>query len=459
MNILAQEREEAPSNREHVRRLFVIAYPVMLSHLGHMAVGVADSVMVGQLGAVPLAAVSLANSVFVLALMFGIGISYGLTPLVAAADGKGHTARIARLLKHSFLINVLFGVLLFGAVVAVIPFLYLLDQPPAVVELATPYLWVIGGSMLPFMLFQVFKQLIEGLGHTRQAMVITLLANAVNVVLNYVLIFGKLGFPELGLVGAGWATLVSRIGMAALMVLFFYRSKIFAAYHRTAKGFKKKIFRKLLSLGVPMGFQYVFEVGAFSGAAIMVGWIGANALAAHQIALNLAAISYMVAAGFSAAATVRVGNQLGKGYITSMRRAGFISFGLVMLMMLCFALTFIAGQYFFPSLYIDNDEVIEIAASLLVIAAFFQLSDGIQVVGLGTLRALEDVKVPTFITLVAYWGIGIPAGYLLAFPLGQGVQGVWWGLLAGLTVAAIFLSVRFNTLSKKLLKETVYQKE
>lgn len=448
MNSVAEKDLKVPGNKEHVRRLFIIAYPVMLSHLGHIAVGVADSMMVGQLGAIPLAAVSLANSIFVLALMFGIGVSYGITPLVAAADGKGHVKRIARLLKHSLLINMIFGVLLFGLLIVVIPFLYQLNQPEEVVEKATPYLWVIGASMIPFMFFQGYKQLIEGLGHTRQAMVITLLANGLNVGLNYLLIFGKLGFPEMGLVGAGWATLFSRVVMAAIMAAYFYKSTRFVHYRQAVEGYKKKIFRKLMSLGVPMGFQYVFEVGAFSGAAIMVGWIGANALAAHQIAINLASISYMVASGFAAAATVRVGNQLGRGYLESMRRAGFISFGLVVLMMIGFAATFIAGQHFFPSLYIDNQEVIEMAGTLLVIAAFFQLSDGIQVVGLGTLRALEDVKIPTLITLVAYWVIGIPGGYLLAFHAGLGVQGIWWGLLSGLTVAAVLLLWRFSRLSR-----------
>lgn len=449
MSVVVEKEVKEPGYKEHVRRLFVIAYPVMLSHLGHIAVGVADSMMVGQLGAIPLAAVSLANSIFVLALMFGIGVSYGLTPLVASADGRGKVSRIARLLKHSLLINVAFGLLLFGVLIAVIPFLYQLNQPAEVVARATPYLWVVGSSMLPFMFFQGYKQLIEGLGHTRQAMVITLLANGLNVALNWVFIFGKLGFPEMGLVGAGWATLISRIVMAVMMALYFYKSERFVQYRRSVEGYKKKVFRKLLNLGVPMGFQYIFEVGAFSGAAIMVGWIGANALAAHQIAINLASISYMVASGFAAAATVRVGNQLGRGQLTGMRDAGFISFGLVVLMMLGFAAVFIAGQHFFPSLYIDNEQVIQMAGTLLVIAAFFQISDGIQVVGLGTLRALEDVKVPTLITLVAYWVIGIPGGYLLAFHAGLGVQGVWWGLLAGLTVAAVLLSWRFWRLSHR----------
>ncbi len=448
--VVGKEAERRPSYKEHLSRLFIIAYPVMLSHLGHIAVGVADSMMVGRLGAVPLAAVSLANSVFVLALMFGIGVSYGATPLVAAADGKGQSDKIARLLKHSLLIDVLFGVGLFALLIATIPFLYMLDQPEAVVDMASPYLWVVGASLLPFMYFQGYKQLMEGLGRTREAMVITLLANVVNVILNYALIFGELGFPELGLLGAGWATLFSRVFMALVMVLYFNKSRIFEAYRTTTKGFKKKIFRKLMSMGVPMGFQYVFEVGAFSGAAIMIGWIGANALAAHQIAINLASISYMVASGFAAAATVRVGNQLGQRNFSTMRTAGFLSFGIVMLMMVCFALSFLAGKRFFPSLYIDNPEVIEIASSLIIIAAFFQLSDGVQVVGLGTLRALEDVKIPTLITLVAYWVIGLPGGYLFAFYGGFGVQGVWWGLSIGLFVAAVLLSVRFNYLSKKI---------
>lgn len=443
-----EKAERRSAYKEHVRRLFVIAYPVMLSHLGHIAVGVADSMMVGQLGAVPLAAVSLANSVFVLALMFGIGISLGITPLVASADGKGQTSRIARMLKHSMLINMVCGALLFVGLMGAIPFLHMLGQPEDVVTAASPYLWVVGASMLPFMYFQGYKQLIEGLGHTRQAMVITLLANFVNVGLNYILIFGKLGFPAMGLLGAGWATLVSRIFMAAMMALYFYKSPLFVAYRQKAKGFKKKILQKLLSMGVPMGFQFVFEVGAFSGAAIMVGWIGANALAAHQIAINLASVSYMIASGFAAAATVRVGNQLGRRNMKGMREAGITSFALVILLMVFFAISFVAGRHFFPSLYIDNQEVINMAASLLLIAALFQLSDGIQVVGLGTLRALEDVKIPMFITLIAYWVIGIPGGYVLAFYFNLGVQGVWWGLLIGLTVSAVFISIRFQRLSR-----------
>lgn len=208
---------------------------------------------------------------------------------------------------------------------------------------------------------------------------------------------------------------------------------------------------KMVNIGLPTGFQFVFETGAFSAAAIMMGWIGVNALAAHQIAINLASISYMMASGLSSAAMVRVGNQLGKNDIVSLREIGFTSFTMVTVFMLFFALLLVALRNYLPMLYIDDASVINMTASLLIIAGLFQLSDGIQVVGLGALRGMGDVRIPTVITLVAYWVVGLPLGYLLAFPLGFGEKGIWYGLLVGLTSAGLLLVSRFHGLSKKLL--------
>lgn len=441
--------------RRQARRLLQIAFPVMLSYLGHVLVGTADSMMVGQLGKVPLAAVSLGNSLVVLPLMFGLGLSYGLTPLVAAADGRGNKQRIANLLQHSLLVNMLAGLLLAGLTVLVLPFLDKMDQPPAVVAIAGPYLAIVAGSLIPLMVFQAFKQFAEGLGFTRQAMYISLGANVVNVFFNWILIYGKWGFPAMGLEGAGWATLISRIMMLGAMAWYCARSPQFHPYrvYFALRRFKRKISIKLVKLGVPMGMQFIFEVGAFSGAVIMAGWISDTAQAAHQIAINLAAMSYMIASGLSAAATVQVGNLLGRKDVGGLRTAAITAAVLVLLLQTLFALIFLLGRNFLPTLYIDNENVIEIAAGLLIIAAFFQLSDGLQVVGLGALRGMEDVRIPTWITLFAYWIMALPLGYVLGFTFGMGISGIWWGLLTGLSIAALLLATRFWWLSGKVLRQ------
>jgi MATE family multidrug resistance protein len=309
--------------------------------------------------------------------------------------------------------------------------------------------------MFPFMIFQTFKQFAEGLSQTKQAMYVTIFCNLVNVFLNWVLIYGKLGAPELGLNGAGIATLISRVLMPIMMGWYVIRSKRYRIFNLQF-GIKKLRFfmvNRILKIGVPTGFQYIFEVSAFSAAAIMMGWIGVNALAGHQIAINLASISYMMAAGLSTAGMIRVSNQIGKGNQKSMREAGMVVFGMVLAFMFTSAVLFVVFRYTLPTFYIDNTEVIQISASLLVIAGLFQLSDGVQVVGLGVLRGMEDVKFPTIITLIAYWVLGLPLGYYLAFELEMGAQGIWYGLLIGLSITAVVLFFRFNALSKKPVGE------
>lgn len=439
--------------KEHFKRNFYLAYPVMLSQLGNVMVGVADSIMVGRLGTTPLAAASLGNSIFSVAMMFGIGISYAITPLVALSDGKKTTAQAGDFFKHGLYIDVTVGVLLFLLVTVGSLGLYNIDQPLDVVALAIPYLGIISFSLIPFMFFQTYKQFAEGLSQTKQAMYIIVLSNLLNIGLNYLLIYGKLGFPALGLNGAGWATLISRIVMALAIAHYIHHSKRYSVYFEKLQWrlVKKAIFIRMLKIGFPSGLQFIFEVGAFSFAAIMVGWLGAKSLAAHQIALSLASVSYMMATGISAAATVRVGNQLGKSDFLTMRTAGFTNFSMVLMFMSITCVIFLWGNTFLPSLFIKETAVIETAATLVVIAGFFQLSDGVQVVGLGALRGMGDVKIPTIITLVAYWVIGLPLGYILSFKFGWGVQGVWYGLLIGLTVTAILMLYRFHYISKQLM--------
>jgi MATE family multidrug resistance protein len=285
-------------------------------------------------------------------------------------------------------------------------------------------------------------------------MVITLIANLVNAFTNWVLIYGNLGFPALGLDGAGWATFASRVFMAIALLAFVMRNKFFKQYDVSFhfKSINFVVIKRILSIGLPSGFQYFFEVGAFSTAVIMVGWLGTTQLAAHQIAINLASISFMAVLGISAAGSIRVGNAVGKQDISETRKAGFTAIISGALIMAFSGTIFIIFRNYLPTLYVDDKSVITIASSLLIIAALFQLSDGTQAVGIGILRGLTDVKIPTAITFIAYWLVGLPVGYLLGFTLELGVQGVWYGLLFGLTTSGILLTLRFNAKSKQLVK-------
>lgn len=439
----------AANFKSHFKQNFFLAYPVVLSQLGHILVSVCDSIMVGRTGTLPLASASLGNSIFTIFMVMGMGVSLGITPLIAAADGRKNRRRISLLLINGVLVCTLVGVLLFLMGFSFSPFLYYLNQPSQVVRLAIPYLNILFFSLIPLMIFQGFRQFAEGLSLTRQSMYISVLANIVNFGLNYLLIFGNLGFPELGLNGAAIATLISRIMMAIMMGMYVWQAPRFAAYrhktHRKIISFKHMW--RINQLGLPIAVQMIFEMSAFSFSAIMIGWLGASQLAAHQIAINIAAVTYMMANGIATATTIRVSNELGRGRYQQMREAGLSSMIMALLFMAVMAVLFVLGKNLIPSWYVNDAHVIQMAGGLLIIAAIFQLSDGLQVVGLGALRGLEDVKIPGAISLLAYWVVGLPTGYLLCFKFNFGVNGIWLGLLAGLTIAAVLLFFRFKNLS------------
>ncbi|MDR9397483.1 MATE family efflux transporter [Salibacter sp.] len=438
----------------HRIKTWRLAYPVMLSQFGQIMVATADSIMVGRVGTIPLAASTLANSIFLIVFVFGIGISYAVSPLVANADGEKNTKRISSLLKHAVYINAALGLVLTGIVLIFNFNLHWFDQDIRVEKSALSYMFIINMSLLPTMLFFAFKQFAEGLSSTKPAMIITLVTNALNILLNYLLIYGKFGLPAMGLDGAGYATLIARFLMMGGIAWLVIANNPFRKYWKAIKW--KRIqwdtFNRILKIGVPSGMQMVFEVGAFAGAAVMAGWISPQAQAAHNIAINLASISYMVATGLAAATTVRVGNQLGRRDIQSLRTAGFTGIKMVIWIMLIAGVLLFAGKDLLPKLYVTDETVIQIASSLLIVAVVFQLSDGIQVIGLGALRGLEDVKIPTFITLIAYWVFGLPVGYLAGIIGPFGVDGIWYGLASGLTVSAILLIWRFDRVTKKLKK-------
>ena len=430
-----------------------IAYPIMLGQLGHILVALADNLMVGQLGAAQLAAVSLGNSLVFIALSIGVGFSFAITPLVAEADGKGDVEKGRLHFHHGVIMCTINGVLLFITLLVAKPLLYMLDQPPEVVALAIPYLEIVALSMIPLMIFQGYKQFADGLSQTKYAMYATIVANVVNVVFNYVLIYGIWVFPRLEVEGAAWGTLISRFFMVGLLIFMLSRKRIFKPYFHW--GGKEHIqlaeFKTLFKLGFPTALQMLFEVGVFTAAIFLSGILGTNAQAANQIALNLASMTFMIAVGLGVTATIRVGNQKGKGDFPNLRRIAFSIFILCFLIEGVFAIGFILLKDWLPPFYIDNPEVIFLAAQLLIVAALFQLSDGVQVTILGALRGLQDVNIPTVICFIAYWLIGFPVMWYLGKNEQMGVQGVWVGLLAGLTASAMMLYFRFNYLSKKLI--------
>ncbi len=439
-----------------------LASPVMLGLLGHTLVGLVDNIMVGQLGTAELAAVSLGNSFVFIAMSLGIGFSTAITPLIAEADAAEEFEKGKSFFKHGLLLCTILGIALFAMVVLAKPLLYAMHQPEAVVALALPYLNLAAFSLIPLVIFQGFKQFSDGLALTKFPMYATLVANGINVALNYLLIFGAFGFPKLGIVGAAYGTIVSRIVMVGCLCFLLARhekSKVYMAQFRTFC-LQRLAIKRLLSLGLPSAMQMFFEVAIFTAAVWLSGLLGKNPQAANQIALNLGSMTFMIAMGLGVTAMIRVGNQIGLKRYAELRRIAFSIFLLGLILAVGFAILFLVLHQQLPKIYLDysdvtngedNQEVLVIASKLLLVAAIFQISDSIQVVVLGALRGLQDVKIPMVLVFIAYWIIGFPMSWYLGKATMYGSVGIWIGLLAGLTAAAVLLYLRFNYLTKKLL--------
>lgn len=439
-----------------------LAAPVMLGMLGHTFVSFVDNIMVGQMGTAELAAVSLGNSFMFIAMSIGIGFSTAITPLVAEADSANDFDKGKSAFKHGLFLCTVLGILLFLLVFFAKPLMYLMKQPIEVVELAIPYLDLVAFSLIPLIIFQGFKQFSDGLSLTKYPMYATILANLINVGLNYLLIFGKFGFPEMGIIGAAYGTLVSRI----IMVIYLWwllkgRAKS-KDYVTNIKFFvlDKLMLKKIIGLGTPSAMQMFFEVAIFTAAIWLSGLLGKNPQAANQVALNLSSMTFMVAMGLSVASMIRVGNQKGLHQYLELRRIAVSLFLMGFIFAVIFASLFLIFNQFLPRLYVDFDdvvnfkdnmEVVTIASQLLIAAAVFQISDSLQVVVLGALRGLQDVKIPTIITFISYWLIGFPISWYFGKENAYGSFGIWLGLLAGLTSAAILLFIRFNYLTKRLI--------
>ncbi len=424
-----------------------LAYPVMVGQLGQILVSVADSIMVGKfLGTIPLAAISLAVSILIIPMVFAIGVAFGLTPLIAGADGKDDPAEAVKYFKNGLVLNSILGLLVYGVLAIFAQFAHLLGQDERVVSEAMPYLHIVGFSIVPMMAFFAFKQFAEGLSDTKAGMRVSLVANLLNILLNYPLITGWGPFPELGLAGAAVSTLGTRFLMVAGMAIYIRKHKKFAAYwsYWRSTEITWRSIRDILAIGVPSGLQLVFEAGAFAMSGVIVGMIGPVQQAAHQIALNIASVSYMMVSGLGAAATIRVGNQLGKRDIPMLRLAGQSLFHLTLAMMFVTMILLIGLRHLLPEFYSSDPEVLQYTAVLMIAAGIFQLPDGLQATTLGALRGVQDVNIPTIIAFVAYWVIAVPMCYYLGITEKMGPLGVWIGLTLGLLLASIALYWRFQ---------------
>ncbi len=441
-----------------------LAYPVILGMLGHTLIGIVDNIMVGKLGSTELAAVSLGNSLIFVAMSIGIGFSTAITPIVAEADAEKDTGKIRSAFHHGLFLCIILGFMLFGLVVLAQPIMELLHQPKEVIALAKPFLTWVAFSLVPLIIYQGYKQFADGLSMTKISMYAIIMANVLHVIINYLLIYGIWFFPKMGIIGAALGTVISRIAMVVFMHMILSRKEKLKPYFQdfSFDEIKKSTIRKIVNLGLPSAMQMLFEVVLFTAAIWLCGSIGKTSQAANQIALSMASMTFMFAMGLSVVSMIRISNQKGLNDYKQLIVVARSIFLLAIIIEIIFAFMFVALHQVLPYLFLnmdnklqllDNAEVISIAAKLLLVAAVFQISDGIQVVVLGALRGLQDVKIPMYITFVAYWIIGFPISYYLGLKTDLGAVGVWIGLIGGLTAAAIFLYLRFHYLTKKLLKQ------
>ena len=434
--------------------------------LGHTLISIVDNIMVGNLGSTELAAVSLGGSFVFIGMSLGIGFSTAITPLVSEADAEKDDKKIRSVFHHGLLSCIILGVFIFALIVLAKPIMYIMHQPKEVIDLASPYIDWVAFSLIPVIIFQGYKQFADGLSRTKYSMYAIFMANIIHVIINYMLIYGIWIFPKLGIIGAALGTVISRILMVVFMHYIMKNNTQLNPYFKnfSFREIKKTMLKKIANLGIPSAMQMLFEVALFTAAIWLCGSIGKTSQAANQIALTLATTTFMFAMGLSVAATIRVGNNKGLMDYKNLIIVARSVFLLAIILETFFGFLFVVLHNFLPHLFlnmenvnqaIENKEVIIIASKLLLVAAVFQISDGIQVVVLGALRGLQDVKVPMYITFVAYWVVGFPISFFLGKYTELKAVGVWIGLLAGLSTAALFLYLRFHKLTKQQLLKSI----
>lgn len=432
----------------HLKDTISLSIPLVMTQIGHIITGMVDNIFLGKLGKTEQAAGILSNNLFVILLVFSIGMSYVLTPAVTDAHVNQNEKEKASLFKNSLFINMVVAVLLFIILFFSSPLLAYMQQPEDVVVLAIPFFDVLIFSIIPVALFFVCKQYTEGLSITKAAMYISVIGNILNIILNYLLIYGYCGLPELGYMGSCWATFIARVFMGIGFLIFVFKHNSvnsFAKYYQEAK-INAQHFWPLFKDGLASALQFTFEVAAFAIAGLLAGVFGKEQIDAHGIALSMAAFTYMFASGIGSATTIRVGNYYAKHDLTNLKLAIKTSYKLVIVTMGFMALVFICFNTVLPIVFSNDAEIILIASKLLLFAALFQLFDGTQVVAIGALRGLEDYKYPTYIAFIGYWIIALPLCYVFGFMMNYKVYGVWLALSIGLGFVAIALSIRIRNL-------------
>ena len=434
------------------RAILRLGLPLLVANLAVAGMSLADTLMSGQLGAGALAAVAVGSSYYGVFMVVGLGTMTALSPLVAHAYGGGHGALIGAYARQGGWIGLALALLLVLGLSAVKPLLTLIGTDPAVVPDSVGYVYAVAAGIPGLLGFQALRAVSEGLGRTRPMMTIALAGLATNIVGNWVFMYGKFGLPALGAVGTGVATAIVQWLMFAMMLAHVLRHRAYRPYGIFARFERPDSarIREILRLGVPIGGSMVAESALFSAAGLMMSTLGATIVAAHQIALNYAAFMFMAPVSLHSATTIHVGHALGRGDRAGARRAGFVGIGLCALLMLASALLLAVANEQIAALYTQDGAVRAVAASLLLLAAVFQVSDGLQVGAMGALRGFKDARWPLVITIGAYWLVGFPLAFYGGIVQGGGPAGVWWGLIAGLSVSAALLTLRYAFVSRRL---------
>lgn len=444
--------------KEHYKALIYLGLPIVIGQIGVIVLGFADTLMIGHHSTIELGAASFVNNVFNLVIIFSTGFSYGLTPIVGGLYGTHQFAPAGQALRCSLLANLLIAVLLTICMCVLYLNLENLGQPEELIPLIRPYYLVLLASLIFVMLFNGFKQFTDGITDTQTAMWILLGGNVLNIIGNYILIYGKLGFSELGLLGAGISTLFSRIMMVVIFVLVFLRSHRFLRYkigfYRL--GWSRAIFGRLNGLGWPIALQMGMETASFSLSAIMIGWLGTIALASHQVMLAISQFTFMIYYGMGAAVAVRVSNFKGQNDILNVRRSAYAGFHVMMVLGLVLSLIVFLCRNHLGSWFTDSPEVAAMVTSLIIPFLVYQFGDGLQISFANALRGISDVKPMMFIAFVAYFLISLPVGYFCGFIMDWGIVGVWMAFPFGLTSAGLMLWLRFRQKTRTLAANSSY---
>jgi MATE family multidrug resistance protein len=438
-------------NSSEYKKTLSLSIPVIIAQAGQITVGLIDNVMIGQLGTTPFAAASFTNTLFNLVLIFGMGYSFALTPLIGKSWGEKDHVSIGSWIKNGFMANAFMGVALALILLLLYVFIPFMGQPKSILQPSKDYLAILMASVIPMMIFYGYKQFAEGIGDTKTAMKIMLWANLINIGGNYLFMYGKLGAPEMGLTGAGIGTLLARIFMASSFIFLFYKNqkfKLFMNLHKQSSFCWNK-FMQVVKLGLPLGGQIVMEACAFGLCAIMVGWVSEIGMAAHQIAISLSTLGFMIYQGLGAGTTIRVSHYKGENNKVGIIRATKTAMYLMYAYCAFAVILYLGARNILPLMFTSDPIVIKLAAQMLIVCALMQLLDGIQIVLAGTLRGFADARVPAIITFISYFVLSLPFSYMSAFVWGFGAVGIWFGFPVGLFVCSVLFQIRYKYILRR----------